>query len=105
MTPAELVARYLDRDVQVGLDAESWGRHLAGWALDEAYQALIHAPKSDTKLIADWRHRMPHPPLPPQSAAIPRAQELIAAKIRVPSMDLRYREALRAAQRILEEVE
>jgi len=116
VTAAELVARYLDRDVQVGLDADSWGRHLAGQALHESHQKQRPAgANSETGFAAEWRFGAPEVLPPSLEELTQEALDMIAAKLRVPSLegtgrvaqllDLRYREALRAAQRILEEVE
>lgn len=83
------------------------GQYLAGRALNMAGWA-IRGPehRSVTKLRTEYLH----PELVPTPVPIPaqdltrRALEILEADIRRPSSGLRYREALRAAQRLLEEV-
>lgn len=96
------------QDPEIQLDSIHQGQYLAGRALTMAGWA-IRGPehRSVTKLRTEYLHlelAVTPGPIPTQDLTR-RALEILEADIRRPSSDLRYREALRAAQRILEEVE
>lgn len=83
-----LVRIFKDSSVRIGLDAESQGKYLAGEALAETDPRPCETALRDGPVFS-W---------------VRRALERIESKIRIATTDLRYRESLRAAQKILEEV-
>lgn len=100
-----LLRVYRDPTLRLALDPDSQGAYLAGLALHEAEQELRGDPaKTETQLRAEWGRELPEPQPLPLRLVTRRALDLIAAKIRTGSTDLRYREALRVALRRLEEV-
>jgi len=103
-----LVRLYLDPATPVPLDPEAQGRYLAGKALHDSEQALgcwtSPARGRIPRDSADGPLEIRSADGPDYSAVADRALSIIGTKIRTATTDLSYREALRVAQRLLEEV-